>query len=153
MEAQPITVIHHKPSILQREGKGIATDDQAEDQRKLVKASSIVHPNPNEPDKEEEIKKFEEEARLNAIRKLEVIKVVHEEAKKLGIHSKEAITTKAGELFKKAQDAKHKVLKRKHTEKVRKSLELIKHKELGIQSALLAPGQALSKPQEENEST
>nr|GEX03707.1 hypothetical protein [Tanacetum cinerariifolium] len=91
----------------------------------MVKASSIVCPDPDEPvgvefminekivyltkqeireywDKEEEIKKAEEEAKLNAISKTEVIKVVREEAKKLGIYPKEAITTKAGELFKKA---------------------------------------------------
>nr|GFA96266.1 hypothetical protein [Tanacetum cinerariifolium] len=139
----------------------------AEDQRKLVKASSVVRPDPDEP-------KAEEEARLNAISKNEVIKVVREEAKKLGIHPKEAITTKASELFKKAQDAEHDVLKRQHTKKLRKSLELRKHKEiiskkknevvkdlmnslsqryerlrqipeeLGIQSALLAPEQAPS---------
>nr|GEV27864.1 hypothetical protein [Tanacetum cinerariifolium] len=79
-------------------------------------------------DKKEESKKVEEEARLNAISKIEVIKVVRKEAKKLGIHPKEAITTKAGELFKKAQEAEHEVLKRQHTKKVRKSLELRKHK-------------------------
>ncbi|GJZ65044.1 hypothetical protein Tco_0621740 [Tanacetum coccineum] len=72
--------------------------------------------------------KAEEEARLNAISKPEVTKVVREEAKKLGIHPKEAITTKAGELFKKSQDAKHEVLKKQHTKKVRKSFELRKHK-------------------------
>nr|GEW12820.1 hypothetical protein [Tanacetum cinerariifolium] len=112
-QAQPITIIHPEHSIPQREGKDIATDDKAEDQRKLVKASSIVRPNPDEPDKEEQIKKDEEEARLNAI-STEVIKVVSKEAKKLGIHPKEAITTKAGELFKKGE---HEVLKRQHTEK------------------------------------
>nr|GEX66155.1 hypothetical protein [Tanacetum cinerariifolium] len=97
-QAQPIIIIYPEPSILHREGK------------------------------EEEIKKAEEEVRLNAISKTEIIKVVCEEAKKLGIHPKEAITTKAGELFKKAQEAKHDVLKRQHTKKVRKSLKLIKHK-------------------------
>ncbi|GKG51218.1 hypothetical protein Tco_0541602, partial [Tanacetum coccineum] len=66
-------------------------------------------------DKEEQIKKAEEEARLFSISKPEVIKVVQEEAKKLGIYPKEVITTKACEKFKKAQDAKHEVLKRKHT--------------------------------------
>nr|GEU73724.1 hypothetical protein [Tanacetum cinerariifolium] len=103
-QAQPITIIHPEPSVPQREGKGIATDDQAEDQRKLVKASSIFRHDPDEP---EEIKKAEEEARLNVIRKTEVIKVVREEAKKLGIHPKEAIITKACELFKKTQEAEH----------------------------------------------
>nr|GFB53067.1 hypothetical protein [Tanacetum cinerariifolium] len=65
----------------------------------------------------EEIKKAKVKGRLNAISKTEVIKVIREEAKKLGIHPKEAITTKAGELFKKAQDAEHEVLKRQHTKK------------------------------------
>nr|GFC48704.1 hypothetical protein [Tanacetum cinerariifolium] len=129
-QAQPITIIHPEPYVPQREGKGIATDDQVEDQRKLVKALSIVRPDLDKPvrfefmingkivylaeqetkeywDKEEEIKKANEEARLNAIRKTEVIKVVYEDAKKLGIHPKEAITTKADELFKKAQEVEH----------------------------------------------
>nr|GEV72818.1 LOB domain-containing protein 36-like [Tanacetum cinerariifolium] len=74
-------------------------DDQTKDQKKLVKASSIVHP--DEPDKEEDIKKAKEEAKLDAISKTEVIKIVREEAIKLGINLKEAITTKAGELFRK----------------------------------------------------
>nr|GEY60854.1 copia protein [Tanacetum cinerariifolium] len=124
-KAQPITIIHAQPSVPQREGKRIATDDQVEDQRKLFKASSIVRPNPNKPEK---IKKAKEEARLNAISKTELIKVVHEEAKKIGIHLKEAISSKADELFKKAQDTEHEVLKRQRTKKVRKSLGLRKHK-------------------------
>nr|GEV37268.1 hypothetical protein [Tanacetum cinerariifolium] len=150
-KAQPITIIHPEPSMPQREGKCIATDDQVKDQKKLVKASSIVRPDPGEPirvefmingkivyltkqeiqeyrDKEEEIKKAKEGARLNAISKTKVIKVVREEAKKLGIHPKEAITSKVGELFKNAQNAEHEVLKRQHIEKVRKSLELREHK-------------------------
>nr|GEY45717.1 hypothetical protein [Tanacetum cinerariifolium] len=116
--AQPIIIIQPKPSVPQREGKCIVTDDQAEFQRKVIKASSIVHLDLDEPvrvefmingkivylteqeiqeysDKEEEIKKAKEEARLNAIRKTEVIKVARKEAKKLGIHKKEAITSKA----------------------------------------------------------
>ncbi|GKB01251.1 hypothetical protein Tco_0829295, partial [Tanacetum coccineum] len=148
-QAQPITIINPEPIIPQREGKGIATDDQVEDQRKPVKALSIICPGPDalipytingevyyltteqlqaHMDKEERIKKAEEDAKLYAISKPEVIKVVREEAKKLGIHPKEAITTQAGENFKKAQDAEHEVLKRKHVEKVKKSLELRKHK-------------------------
>ncbi|GKC63872.1 putative reverse transcriptase domain-containing protein [Tanacetum coccineum] len=109
-------------------GKGIATKSDDDPSKKLVKASSIVRPNPDEPvrvefmingkvvylteqeiqdywDKEEQIKKAKEEASLLAITKPE-----------------------AGEMFKKAQDAEHVVLKRQHTEKVRKSLELRKHK-------------------------
>nr|GFB08861.1 hypothetical protein [Tanacetum cinerariifolium] len=125
------------------------TDEQVEDQRKLVKASFIIHPDLDalipytiigeayyltdeqlraHMDKEEKSKKAKKKARLFAISKPKVIKVVREEAKKLGIHPKEEITTKVGEKFKKAQDAEHEVLKRQHTEKVRKSLELKKHK-------------------------
>nr|GEX52276.1 hypothetical protein [Tanacetum cinerariifolium] len=130
---------------------GIATDKHTKDQRKLVKASSIVCPDPDalvlilymingkffhltteqieaHLNKEAQIKKAKEEARLLAINKPKVIKVVREEEKKLGIHPKEAITAKAGEKFKKAQDVKHEVLKKKHVEKVKKSLELKKHK-------------------------
>ncbi|GKB97716.1 hypothetical protein Tco_0983853 [Tanacetum coccineum] len=99
--------------------KGIATESDDDPSKKLVKASSIIHPDPDEPvrlefmingkvvylteqeiqdycDKEEQIKKAEEEARLLAITKPE--------------------------------DAEHAVLKRQHNEKVRKSLELRKHK-------------------------
>ncbi|GKD45649.1 hypothetical protein Tco_1270294, partial [Tanacetum coccineum] len=118
-QAQPITIINPEPIIPQREGKCIATDEQTEDQRKLVKASSTVHPDPDAPilvpytingklfhltakqikahlDKEEKIRKAEEEAMLFAINK--------------------------------PKDAEHKVLKKQHPEKVRKSLELKKYK-------------------------
>nr|GEU34576.1 hypothetical protein [Tanacetum cinerariifolium] len=148
-QAQPITIINPEPIISQIEGKGIATDEQVEDQIKLVKASSIIHPDPNalnpytinreayyltakqlqaHMDKEEKINKAKKEYRLFAISKPEVIKLVWEEAMKFGIHLKEAITTKAGEKFKKARDAEHEVLKIQHTEKVKKSLKLNKHK-------------------------
>ncbi|GJW86414.1 hypothetical protein Tco_0161754 [Tanacetum coccineum] len=179
-QAQPITIINPEPIIPQRESKGIATDDQVEDQRKPVKALSIIFPGPDalipytingevyyltaeqlqaHMDKEERIKKVEEDAKLYAISKPEVIKVVREEAKKLRIHPKEAITTQAGENFKKAQDAEHEVLKKKHVEKVKKSLKLRKHKyerirkipkELGIKSALPAPEQVSSKSSRKN---
>ncbi|GJY65698.1 hypothetical protein Tco_0467936 [Tanacetum coccineum] len=151
--AQPITIINPEPIFPQREGKCIATDEQAEDQRNLVKASSTVHPDPDAPILEEKIRKAEEEAMMFAINKPEVIKVVREEAKKLGIHPKEEITTKAGEKFKKAQEAEHEVLKKQHIEKeknvVVKDLmnslsqryERIRKipEELGIPSALPAP--------------
>ncbi|GKG54242.1 hypothetical protein Tco_0557765, partial [Tanacetum coccineum] len=32
-QAQPITIIHPEPIIPQREGKGVATNDQADDKR------------------------------------------------------------------------------------------------------------------------
>ncbi|GJX77516.1 hypothetical protein Tco_0324327 [Tanacetum coccineum] len=96
-EVQPITTIistsQHELSIPQREGKGIATDDQPKVQTKLVKALSIVHPNPDAPilvlytinekffylteeqiqahlDKEDHIKKAEEKAKRLAMTKL-----------------------------------------------------------------------------------
>nr|GFA01549.1 hypothetical protein [Tanacetum cinerariifolium]GFA39542.1 hypothetical protein [Tanacetum cinerariifolium] len=76
-------------------------------------------------DKEEQIKKAEEEAKLYVISKTKVIKVVREEAKKLGIYPKEAISTKAGELFKKAQDAEHEVLKSQHAKKIHPKTKLV----------------------------
>ncbi|GJY60714.1 hypothetical protein Tco_0461371 [Tanacetum coccineum] len=134
-QAKPITSIIIHPESSQatpkiNKGKGIATESDDDPSKKLVKASSIVRPDPDEPvrDKEEQIKKAEEEARLLAITKPEVIKVVQEEAEKIGLDPKAIKGAKAGEMFKKAQDAKHVVLKRQHTEKVRKSLELRKHK-------------------------
>ncbi|GJR03390.1 hypothetical protein Tco_0526374 [Tanacetum coccineum] len=106
-------------------GKGIATESDDDPSKKLVKASSIVCPGPDEP---EQIKKAKEEARLLAMTKPEVIKVVQEEAKKIRLDPKAIKGVKASEMFKKAQDAEHAVLKRQHTKKVRKSLELRKHK-------------------------
>ncbi|GJU74515.1 hypothetical protein Tco_1265920 [Tanacetum coccineum] len=91
----PISLI---PFIIDK-GKGIATESDDDPLKKLVKASSIVRPDPDEP--------------------------VREEAKKIGLDPKAIKGVKAGEMFKKAQDAEHVVLKRQHTEKVRKSLETI----------------------------
>nr|GEW09581.1 retrovirus-related Pol polyprotein from transposon TNT 1-94 [Tanacetum cinerariifolium] len=58
-----------------------------------------------------------EEARLLAISKPKVIKVVQEEAKKIRLDLKKIASAKAGEQFKKAQDAKHQVLKRENNDK------------------------------------
>nr|GEW81428.1 retrovirus-related Pol polyprotein from transposon TNT 1-94 [Tanacetum cinerariifolium] len=116
---QPFTLIIIQPESSQEtpkidKGKGIATESDDDPSKKLVKASSIIY----YWDKEEQIKKAKEEARLNAISKTEVIKVVYEDAKKLGIPQKEAIPIKASEFFKKTQNAEHEVLKRQHTEKL-----------------------------------
>nr|GEU71931.1 hypothetical protein [Tanacetum cinerariifolium] len=62
----------------------------------------------------EKIKKANEETKLLVMSRLEVIKVVRKEAKKLEIDPKEAISTKAGETFKKAQDAEHESLNKSH---------------------------------------
>ncbi|GJT30642.1 hypothetical protein Tco_0910917 [Tanacetum coccineum] len=78
-------------------GKGIATELDEDPSKRLLPASTIIRPDPNEPvrDKEEKMKKATEEAKLLAMSRPEVIKVVCEEAKKLGIDPKEAISTKA----------------------------------------------------------
>ncbi|GJV56830.1 hypothetical protein Tco_1457835 [Tanacetum coccineum] len=102
-QAQPITSINPESSQATPKidkGKRIATESDDDPSKKLVKASSIVCPDPDEPvrDKEEQIKKAEEEARLLAMTKPEVIKVVQEEAKKLGLDPKEIKGAKAGEI-------------------------------------------------------
>ncbi|GKB69009.1 hypothetical protein Tco_0930421 [Tanacetum coccineum] len=106
-------------------GKGIATESDDDPSKRLVPASTIIRPNPDEPvrvkfmingkivyldeqeiqeywDKKEKMKKVVKEAKLLAMSRPKVIKVVREEAKKLRIDPKEAIYTKAGETFKKA---------------------------------------------------
>ncbi|GJW57578.1 hypothetical protein Tco_0104309 [Tanacetum coccineum] len=81
-QAQPITAIITHPESSQAvlksdKGKGIAT--------KYLKVYHLTAKQLQEQiDKEELIKKAEEEARLLAISKPEVIKVVQEEAKKIG---------------------------------------------------------------------
>ncbi|GJW55780.1 hypothetical protein Tco_0099865 [Tanacetum coccineum] len=127
-QAQPITTIITHPESSQValriiKGKRIATRLEEDSLKKLVPASTI-----EQMDKEELIKKAEEEARLLAISKPEVIKVVQEEAEKIRLDPKKIASAKVGEKLKKAQDAEHQVLKREHTEKVRKSLKLRKHK-------------------------
>nr|GEW93676.1 hypothetical protein [Tanacetum cinerariifolium] len=88
-------------SIPQREGKGIATDEQLESPPKLVKASSVVRPNPDvlilvpymingkmfylteeqilaHMDKEDHIKKAEEEAKRLTMTKTKTEKIPKE---------------------------------------------------------------------------
>ncbi|GJZ65597.1 hypothetical protein Tco_0622293 [Tanacetum coccineum] len=77
-------------------------------------------------DKEEQIKKAKEQARLLAISKHEVIKVVQEEAEKIRLDPKKITTAKACEKFKNAQDAEHQVLKREHSKKVKRLTKLNK---------------------------
>ncbi|GKA35686.1 hypothetical protein Tco_0722177 [Tanacetum coccineum] len=127
-QAQPITKIITHPESSQvasriDKGKGIATESEEETTKKLVPASTIVHPDPDalipytingevyhltakqlqeQMDKEELIKKAEEEAKILAISKPEVIKVVQEEAEKIGLDLKKIASAKTGEKFKKA---------------------------------------------------
>ncbi|GJZ82405.1 hypothetical protein Tco_0647578 [Tanacetum coccineum] len=113
----------HTPRI--DKGKGIATESNDEPSKKLVPASTIVCPDPDEEvklsymingkmcyltdtemqvylDKEEKLRKADEEARLLAISKPE---------------------------FKKAQDAEHQVLKREHSQKVKRLTKLNKKRD------------------------
>ncbi|GKC86652.1 hypothetical protein Tco_1147301, partial [Tanacetum coccineum] len=77
-------------------------------------------------DKEDKLGKAVEEATLLAISKPEVINVVEEEAEKIGLDQKKIASAKAGEKFKKAQDAEHQVLKREHSQKVKRLTDLNK---------------------------
>ncbi|GJZ99569.1 hypothetical protein Tco_0672120 [Tanacetum coccineum] len=79
-------------------------------------------------EKEELIKKAAEQARLLAITKPEVVKVVRVEAEKIRIDPERITSAKEGEKFKKAQDTKLKVLNKERSKKLRKSLALRKHK-------------------------
>ncbi|GKF89158.1 hypothetical protein Tco_0263121, partial [Tanacetum coccineum] len=104
-------------------GKRIAIDD-VETLIKLVKASSKVRHDPDEPvtvpyeilgklyhltndeiqehlDKDEKMKKDDEEAKLLAMSKPELIKVIHEEASKANIDPKILENAKGGQEFKK----------------------------------------------------
>ncbi|GJU76228.1 hypothetical protein Tco_1273298 [Tanacetum coccineum] len=71
-------------------------------------------------DKDEKLRKDAKEARLLVISKPEVIKVVQEEAEKIGVDPKKIASVKAAEKFKKAQDAEYQVLKREHSQKVKR---------------------------------
>nr|GEV26575.1 copia protein [Tanacetum cinerariifolium] len=129
--------------------KRIATESEEYPLNKLVPASTIIHPNLDEPvrvkfmingkiiylaeqeiqeyyNKEEKMKKAAEEKKLLAVSRPELINVIRKEAKKLIIDPKEAISTTAGETSKKAQDAEHEVLKREHSKTVKRKIELNK---------------------------
>ncbi|GJX79455.1 hypothetical protein Tco_0327604, partial [Tanacetum coccineum] len=74
--------------------------------------------------KEERIKKKAKEAKLLAMTKSDLIKVVHEEAEKAGIDPKIIESAKGGEQFKKIQDVEHQVHKREHSQKVKRAMKL-----------------------------
>ncbi|GJZ06860.1 hypothetical protein Tco_0540653 [Tanacetum coccineum] len=122
-QAQLITAIITHPESSQafpknNKGKGIATE--------CPKVYNLTAKQLQEQmDKEELIKKAGEEARLLAISKPEVIKVVQEEAEKIGLDPRKIASAKAGEKFKKARDAEHRVLKREHTEKIHPNTKLV----------------------------
>ncbi|GJX73964.1 hypothetical protein Tco_0312559 [Tanacetum coccineum] len=135
--------------VPQREGKGISTDEQLESTKKLVLASKVIREDPDEPirvpyiingkmhyitndeinahlEKEDKINKAAEEAKMFEMTKTEVIKVVQEKAEKIGLDPKTIISAKAGEKFKKSHDAEHQVLKREHSSKAKRAIELRK---------------------------
>ncbi|GJT63751.1 hypothetical protein Tco_1015231 [Tanacetum coccineum] len=92
--------------------KGIENESEEDPLKKLVPASTIVLPDPDE-----EIKvPYMINGKIN------------QSGAKRGLirwtDPKKIASAKTSEKFKKAQDAEHQVLKREHTEKVRKSLEL-----------------------------
>ncbi|GJY44567.1 hypothetical protein Tco_0432780 [Tanacetum coccineum] len=128
---QPITFViyhpessHATPRI--NKGKGIATESDEDPSKRLVPASTIIRPDPDEPvrDKEEKIKKDAEKAKLLVMSRHEVIKLVQEEAEKIRLNPRKITSAKAGEKFKKAQDSEHEVLKREHSKKVKRLTEL-----------------------------
>ncbi|GJV95199.1 hypothetical protein Tco_1546776 [Tanacetum coccineum] len=167
-----INITPPEPQVTQREGKGIVTGDE-ESLNKAIPTLTVVYQDPDEPiripykiywklynitndeiqdylNKEEAIKKKVEQARLLAMTKSEIIKVVYKEAEKARIDLKIILSAKGGEQFKKIQNAEHQVLKREHSQKVKKAIKLRKKrleyerlrkipKELGIQSALPPP--------------
>ncbi|GJS65213.1 hypothetical protein Tco_0679777 [Tanacetum coccineum] len=76
--------------------------------------------------KEDKIKKTAEKAKRLEMTKTKVIKIVQEKAKKIGIDPKKVISAKAGEKFKKVQDAEMQVHKRQHIEKTKRLIEINK---------------------------
>ncbi|GJV03493.1 hypothetical protein Tco_1337062 [Tanacetum coccineum] len=103
---------HATPRI--DKGKGIETESDEDPSKKLVPASTIIRPGPDEPvrfkfmingkivylieqeiqdywDKEEKMKKAAEEAKLFAMSRPEVIKVVQEEAEKIGLDPRKIV--------------------------------------------------------------
>nr|GEV16903.1 hypothetical protein [Tanacetum cinerariifolium] len=102
-QAQLITTITTHPKSSQAaprtdKGKGIATESDKDPLKKLVPSSTIIRPDPDEEEK----------------------------AEKIGLDSNKITSAKAGEKFKKAQDAKHQVLKREHSKKVKRLTDLNK---------------------------
>ncbi|GKG02298.1 hypothetical protein Tco_0307003, partial [Tanacetum coccineum] len=73
-----------------------------------------------------QIKKAGEEAKRFEMTKTKVIKVVREEAEKMGLDPKTIVSAKVGDKFKKAWDAELQVHKRQHTGKVKRLMELNK---------------------------
>ncbi|GJW80637.1 putative reverse transcriptase domain-containing protein [Tanacetum coccineum] len=115
--------------------------------KKIRRIRACTHQRPQKikeqyADKEEQIKKAEEEARLNAISKPEVIKVVREEAKKLGIHPKEQSLPKLVNCLRKIKMLNMRSSKNNTLRRYERLRQI--PRELGIQSALPTPKQTPS---------
>ncbi|GJX29412.1 hypothetical protein Tco_0237491, partial [Tanacetum coccineum] len=100
-------------------GKGIARYTN-ESPPKLVKASTKVCSDPDTPEK------AAQEAKLLALSKPELIKVVTKVATKVGADPKTLQSSKGGQEFIKIQDPEIKVHNREHMEKLKKARELRK---------------------------
>ncbi|GJZ44038.1 hypothetical protein Tco_0591293 [Tanacetum coccineum] len=109
-QAQPITTIITHPKSSQAaprsdKGKWSATESDEDPLKRRVPASTIVRPDPDEEVKvtsmiNGKMYYLTEEERLFAISKPEVIKVVQEEAEKIGLDPKKIASAKAGEKLK-----------------------------------------------------
>ncbi|GJQ92898.1 hypothetical protein Tco_0004037 [Tanacetum coccineum] len=149
-----VTTSHSQPESSRAtprtdKGKDKVTIKTEEPTRKLVHASRKIHHDPDAPilvpyeingkiyqlteeqiqaylDKEEILKKTTEKAKLFAMTKYELIKVVHKEASKAGIDHKTLESAKGGQEFKKIKYAEMKVLNREHSQKVKKVVKLRK---------------------------
>ncbi|GJU10321.1 hypothetical protein Tco_1132717 [Tanacetum coccineum] len=92
---------------------------------KADKGKEIVTKDAESP-KKLKIKKASEEAKLLAMTKSKLIKVIHEEASKDGIDPKVLESAKGGQDFQNIQDAEMKVLNREHSQNVKKVIEVKK---------------------------
>nr|GEV71852.1 helitron helicase-like domain-containing protein [Tanacetum cinerariifolium] len=90
--------------------------------------------------------KAAQEANLLLLSKIELIKVAHKEATKVGVDHKALSSKKGGQEFLKTQDAKIKVLNREHYKKIKKAKELRKKRiDQWIPSSLMAEAMARKK--------
>nr|GEU31502.1 hypothetical protein [Tanacetum cinerariifolium] len=164
-QAQPITTITTHPESSQAspridKGKGIATESDKDPSKKLVLASTIVRLDPDEEvkvpyminrnmchftnkemqaylDREEKLKKAAQEERLLAISKPKVVKVVQEEANKIGIDQIKLQVPKQVKSSKRLRMLNTRSSRENTLRRIRKIPE-----ELGIKSALPAPAPA-----------
>ncbi|GJZ83432.1 hypothetical protein Tco_0648605, partial [Tanacetum coccineum] len=143
---QPESPSHTTPKP--NRGKGTARDTN-ESPPKLVKASTKVRADLDTPalipfeingklyhltnkeilahyELEERKQKAAHEAKLLALSKLELIKIIHKEATKAGVDPKALSSKKGGQEFLKIQDAEIKVLNKEHSKKIQKAKELRK---------------------------